>query len=225
MGKKPKMPAPPKLEKATPELSLMPDQNVMNYQQGLGEQLTNMPNFDTYNNQSNDAFISNLTKSIQKTYEPLQQNLINNVGQRFGGLNNSVFTDMNDRMSERMADSIGQATNSYLQNAHNQNLSNQMNYETSILNRLNALQGMQQVPYNVGAMMAVPQNAAAQQNYNNQLQYYNNARNQGGGLGGAIGGGLSGAATGASIGSIVPGIGTGIGALVGGGLGLLGGMS
>ena len=116
-------------------------------------------------------------KQIDNIYTPMETNLRNNIATRFGNLDNSVFLDNLNKITDKRAEAVADLSNSLVatqDQLYQQELVNRIN-NISFLNNLNAAMNNNILNYTNAAM----NNATSGNNYNGNAY---NANNQSSGL-------------------------------------------
>lgn len=157
------------------------EKSMLNSIQGnMNNSLKNL--FNISDNQKNlwtqqlDAMKTQGINSINEIYTPMENNLRNNVASRFGNLDNSVFLNNLNRITDKRAQAAADLSNTLMaaqNNLYNEELSNRIN-TLSFLSGLNT-----QLNNNIlGYLNAASANAGAGNSYNqNAYQAQWNAYN------------------------------------------------
>lgn len=116
-------------------------------------------------------------KQIDNIYTPMETNLRNNIATRFGNLDNSVFLDNLNKITDKRAEAVAELSNNLVatqDQLYQQELANRIN-NISFLNNLNAAMNNNILNFTSAAM----NNATSGNNYNNNAY---NGNNQSSGL-------------------------------------------
>ncbi len=123
--------------------------------------------WNNYSMQSDDAFRKNLASNLDKTYGQYEQNAIDNITKRLGGVNTSVTTDTFGRLADARAQAETSAYNDYILGQPERYL----NYQNALLNQANLLANREKEAELLGIQKTNPQNQYNLGAYNTQLSY------------------------------------------------------
>lgn len=170
MSKKKSAPPPPpapKYVEPKPVPQLMPSAEEENYLKQLRSNLANPDMLNPYFNAREQSFNTLLANQMNNVYNPMMQQTMNNVANRFGGLNNSVYRDMALELNKQRSKSIADASRQYQM----QTMQDRMNWETFNQNMINSILDRYYKANTLGLAMANPKNQYNLGSYNNQLGY------------------------------------------------------